>query len=108
MKSDLCRLVKALSIKKLLSVVKFRPGKNSNWEKISQFEFFPGLNLTTENNYFTPQSGSDHFCSCSSNSKNEDLKEKKSRIFPVCVCGWNKEFLSFRSNSVEETPITRN
>ena len=52
MKSVLCRLVKALSIKKLLSVVKFRPGKNSNWEKISQFEFFPGLNLTTENNYY--------------------------------------------------------
>ena len=51
MKSVVCRLVKALSIKKLLSVVKFRPGKNSNWEKISQFEFFPGLNLTTENNY---------------------------------------------------------
>ena len=50
MKTILCRLVKALSIKKLLSVVKFRPGKNSNWEKISQFEFFPGLNLTTENN----------------------------------------------------------
>ena len=51
MKSVLCRLVKALSIKKLLSVVKFRPGNNSNWENISQFEFFPGLNLTTENNY---------------------------------------------------------
>ena len=52
MKSVVCRLVKALSIKKLLSVVKFRLGKNSNWEKISQFEFFPGLNLTTENNYY--------------------------------------------------------
>ena len=62
MKSDLCRLVKALSIKKLLSVVKFRPGKNSNWEKISQFEFFPSLNLTTENNYFNAQAFPHHPC----------------------------------------------
>ena len=59
MKSVVCRLVKALSIKKLLSVVKFRPGKDSNWEKNSQFEFFPGLNLTTENNYSLPNSEKD-------------------------------------------------
>ena len=51
MKSVVFRLVKALSIKKLLSVVKFRPGKDSNWEKISQFEFFPGLNMTSDNNF---------------------------------------------------------
>ena len=38
-------------MEQLFSVVKFRPGKNSNWEIFSQFEFFPGLNLTTDNNF---------------------------------------------------------